>query len=384
MKKKILSIALTVFGTVLMFGQIGIGTTDPDASAALEVKSTTGGFLMPRINTSQRNAISAPANGLMVFNTETNSFNVYKNGSWQIYIGITNVQSDWDQTDTTKDDFIVNKPTTISEAQATAIATNSSAEQNVQSDWNQNDNTADDFIVNKPTTISEAQATAIATNSSAEQNVQSDWNQNDNTADDFIVNKPTTISEAQATAIATNSSAEQNVQSDWNQNDNTADDFIVNKPTTISEAQATAIATNSSAEQNVQSDWNQNDNTADDFIVNKPTTISEAQATAIANNISYTEAPVASENNKTTITLNNIGGERFVTSANSATNYTVSIAGSKAGAWAKILINAATEPTINGVSTGKIRGAMFSPNGDMYLVIYTDNGTDINYFFLEK
>ncbi|MFS4457211.1 hypothetical protein, partial [Maribacter sp. 2304DJ31-5] len=38
------------------------------------------------------------------------------------------------------------------------------AEQNVQSDWNQTTVTADDFILNKPTTITGAQAAAIAAN----------------------------------------------------------------------------------------------------------------------------------------------------------------------------------------------------------------------------
>ena len=51
------------------------------------------------------------------------------------------------------------------------------AEVNVQSDWNQSDSSADDFIKNKPT-IPPAQ-------------IQSDWNQTDNTAKDFIKNKPT-------------------------------------------------------------------------------------------------------------------------------------------------------------------------------------------------
>lgn len=50
------------------------------------------------------------------------------------------------------------------------------AEVNVQSDWNQSDNTADDYIKNKPT-IPAAQ-------------IQSDWNQGDNTALDYIKNKP--------------------------------------------------------------------------------------------------------------------------------------------------------------------------------------------------
>ena len=47
--------------------QVGIGTTTPDNSAMLEIKSGNKGILIPRLTTVQRTAISAPAKGLMVF-----------------------------------------------------------------------------------------------------------------------------------------------------------------------------------------------------------------------------------------------------------------------------------------------------------------------------
>ena len=46
-------------------------------SAMLEVQSTTKGFLPPKMTTTQRNAISSPAAGLMIYNTTTNKLNVY-------------------------------------------------------------------------------------------------------------------------------------------------------------------------------------------------------------------------------------------------------------------------------------------------------------------
>lgn len=81
----------------------------------------------------------------------------------------------------------------------------SGAEVNVQSDWNQTDSTADDFIKNKPLNIVQDSSYVHTDNnytteektklggieSGAEANVQSDWNQSDTTADDFIKNKPT-------------------------------------------------------------------------------------------------------------------------------------------------------------------------------------------------
>ena len=47
------------------------------ASAVLDVRSTTQGFLPPRMTTTQRNAIASPAAGLMIYNTTTAKLNVY-------------------------------------------------------------------------------------------------------------------------------------------------------------------------------------------------------------------------------------------------------------------------------------------------------------------
>ena len=49
---------------------IGIGTNTPHASAALEVSSTNGGLLPPRMTFAQRNAIPNPAQGLMIYCTD--------------------------------------------------------------------------------------------------------------------------------------------------------------------------------------------------------------------------------------------------------------------------------------------------------------------------
>lgn len=52
------------------FSQIGIGTATPANSSELEVSSTTKGVLIPRMTAIQRNAITSPANGLLVFQTD--------------------------------------------------------------------------------------------------------------------------------------------------------------------------------------------------------------------------------------------------------------------------------------------------------------------------
>ena len=56
--------------------QIGIGTDNPQG--ALDITSTTSGVLIPRMTSSDRDAISSPANGLLIFNTSNNAFEVFK------------------------------------------------------------------------------------------------------------------------------------------------------------------------------------------------------------------------------------------------------------------------------------------------------------------
>jgi hypothetical protein len=54
-----------------------------DASAITEIRSTTKGVLLPRMTTTQRNAIGTPATGLEIYNTTTNRKEVYNGSYWQ-------------------------------------------------------------------------------------------------------------------------------------------------------------------------------------------------------------------------------------------------------------------------------------------------------------
>lgn len=242
-----------------------------------------------------------------------------------------NVQSDWNQTNNLADDFIKNKPENLvqdadyvhtdnnftTEEKTKLAGIEAGAEVNVQSDWSQTDNSKDDYIKNKPanlvqdadyvhtdnnfTTSEKNKLSGIEAN--AEVNVQSDWNQTDNTKDDFIKNKPANLVQ-DASYVHTDNNftttlknkldgiaagAEVNVQSDWNQTNTSSDDYIKNKPSNLVQDASYVHTDNnftttlknkldgiaSGAEVNVQADWNQTDSTKDDYIKNKPVPVTD-------------------------------------------------------------------------------------------------------------
>jgi len=75
--RKILLLLVYFLFSFLGTAQIGIGTITPNASSALDVTSTTQGMLTPRMTTAQRTAITTPADGLIVYDTDFKSFYYY-------------------------------------------------------------------------------------------------------------------------------------------------------------------------------------------------------------------------------------------------------------------------------------------------------------------
>ncbi|HEX5150939.1 MAG TPA: tail fiber domain-containing protein [Parafilimonas sp.] len=64
-------------------GAVGIGTTSPNSSSLLEIKSTTKGVLIPRMTKAQRDAIVTPATGLLIYQTNgTTGFYYYNGSAW--------------------------------------------------------------------------------------------------------------------------------------------------------------------------------------------------------------------------------------------------------------------------------------------------------------
>lgn len=88
---KILFTLLVIVSISTINAQVGVGTNTPNASAALDVTSTTKGLLTPRMTSVQRLAISNPADGLVVYQTDnTPGLYCYVNGAWNpVNSGIT-------------------------------------------------------------------------------------------------------------------------------------------------------------------------------------------------------------------------------------------------------------------------------------------------------
>jgi hypothetical protein len=65
---------IALFYSAVIFAQVGVGTNTPNASAMLDVTSTSKGFLQPRValtGSSDSTTIASPAAGLMIYNTAT-------------------------------------------------------------------------------------------------------------------------------------------------------------------------------------------------------------------------------------------------------------------------------------------------------------------------
>ena len=91
--KQIFTLLAAVVLTATTYAQVGIGTNinPPHTSAALDITSTTAGFLPPRMTALQRAAIPSPALGLMVFCTNCASgegeIQVYYASGWKNIVG---------------------------------------------------------------------------------------------------------------------------------------------------------------------------------------------------------------------------------------------------------------------------------------------------------
>jgi hypothetical protein len=96
MKKKFLLLLGIAFFLKGFSQNAGIGTTNPDASAKLDITSNNSGLLVPRMTTIDRNRIVNPAKGLLVFDSTTNNFWFYSGSAWNQMLYNNNVRFGFD------------------------------------------------------------------------------------------------------------------------------------------------------------------------------------------------------------------------------------------------------------------------------------------------
>jgi len=89
-KKLIILLLLAMSLTLTVNAQVGVGTASPNSSSMLDVTSTTKDLLTPRMTATQRTAISSPATGLIVYQTDgIAGFYYYTGAAWVVLINGT-------------------------------------------------------------------------------------------------------------------------------------------------------------------------------------------------------------------------------------------------------------------------------------------------------
>ncbi len=139
MKKVVLLLFLNSF--VLGMAQVGVNSdaSSPDASAMLDVKSTTKGLLIPRMSVADRDNIASPATGLIVYVTDDNRFYYFDGTTW---VQMQNSGKSWllnGNAGTTGVEFLG-----TTDAQALIFKTNNTERIQINSDGNVGVNVAPD------------------------------------------------------------------------------------------------------------------------------------------------------------------------------------------------------------------------------------------------
>lgn len=88
----ILIVATTISTITTAQVKIGTNPTQINESAELEIESTDKGLLLPRLNTAQRDAISNPAEGLLIYNFDIKCLEIFNGTEW---INNCSSEPDW-------------------------------------------------------------------------------------------------------------------------------------------------------------------------------------------------------------------------------------------------------------------------------------------------
>ena len=82
--KKLIMLFIISFGSITISGQVAVNDdgSQADGSAILDVKSSTKGFLPPRLSNGTILSMSGPAEGLLVYNSTSKELNLYNGSNW--------------------------------------------------------------------------------------------------------------------------------------------------------------------------------------------------------------------------------------------------------------------------------------------------------------
>ncbi len=96
MKKLIIVVIVLIIGNINSFSQVSINLDQslPDPSAMLDVKSSSKGFLPPRMTMEQMNSIISPSDGLLVYNTSLSSLYWYDGSGWRRFNDVSFLEVD--------------------------------------------------------------------------------------------------------------------------------------------------------------------------------------------------------------------------------------------------------------------------------------------------
>ncbi|MEO6252144.1 MAG: tail fiber domain-containing protein [Ferruginibacter sp.] len=111
----ILFCGLTMLVYKVQAQSLAINTSGATASptSILDVSSAAKGVLIPRLSTAQRTGIAGPADGLLVYDTDSLAFSYYTGTGWVFLKGTKNIDSHWSTKGNTGTDTAVNFMGTI-------------------------------------------------------------------------------------------------------------------------------------------------------------------------------------------------------------------------------------------------------------------------------
>ena len=250
--KHVTLLLVTLFTFTLGYAQVGIGTTDIDASAVLELDATDKALLLPRVaNTA---AISTPVNGMLIFDISSLCIKAYQNNVWTACLGqvpltpsetvLAQIGNEGDNPDTVNSVVTVAQLNTILPALTGVDAGNETAYQDYID--------ANPDLFSSPATVEEVNAMIAAVNNEAdaeagENGAVSTLVKLGTEADPPNESTPTTVTAAELAAVSGVTGVDGDNEAAYQAYINENPDLF-SSPATVAEVNAMIAAVNNEAD----------------------------------------------------------------------------------------------------------------------------------------